>query len=64
MISKDKEIIRELDQLVEEQQSILEQASVPSFFVTNDKESIKLQMGVLEVVQRVGVELGVCNPCI
>ena len=64
MISKDKEIIRQLDQLVEEQQSVLEQASVLSFFVTTDKESIKLQMGVLEVVQRVGIELGLCNSCI
>ena len=64
MTSKDKEVIRQLDQLVEEQQSILEQASLPTFFLTNDKESIKLQMGVLEVIQRVGIELGVCNSCI
>ncbi|KAI6657767.1 Protein DGCR6L [Oopsacas minuta] len=59
MTAKDKEIIRELDKLLEEQQSVLEQAAVPTFCVTNQKESIKLQMGVLEVIQRVGAELGV-----
>ena len=58
MTTKDKEIVKQLDQLLEEQQSVLEQASVPFFFVTNQKESIQLQMGVLEVTQRVALELG------
>ena len=64
MATKDKEIVKQLDQLLEEQQSILEQASVPFFSVTNQKESIQLQMGVLEMVQRVASELGVCNPAV
>ena len=64
MVTKDKEIVKQLDQLLEEQQCILEQASVPFFSITNQKESIKLQMGVLEVTQRVAMELGVCSPAI
>lgn len=63
MTTKDKEIVKQLDQLLEEQQSVLEQASVPFFFVTNQKESIQLQMGVLEVTQRVALELGI-NPAV
>ena len=61
MISKDKEIVRQLDQIVSEQQSILEQVCGPLFFITEDSESIRIQMGLVEVIQIVGAELDTSN---
>ena len=48
----DEKIIQELDQIVTEQQSTLHEAAVPFFSVTSDPSTVKLQMYVLEFLQR------------
>ncbi|KAK3578537.1 hypothetical protein CHS0354_025247 [Potamilus streckersoni] len=49
---KDMKIILELDQKLIDQQNILEKAGVPGFFVTNKPQDIRLQMYLLEFIQR------------
>lgn len=48
----DQEVILELDQLVSNQQSTLFQAAVPFFTVTNNAQSIQLQIQVLRFIQK------------
>ena len=45
-------IVMELDQKVMEQQSTLEKAGVPGFFVTNKPNDLKVQMYLLEFITR------------
>ncbi|KAK3097832.1 hypothetical protein FSP39_013597 [Pinctada imbricata] len=49
---RDMKIIMELDQKVMDQQSTLEKAGVPGFFVTNNKVDVRLQMYLLEFITR------------
>ncbi|GAB6018679.1 hypothetical protein CHUAL_000355 [Chamberlinius hualienensis] len=48
----DMKLIMELDQKVSDQQVTLEKAGVPGFFVTNNPTEIRLQMYILDFVQR------------
>ena len=48
----DEKIVRELDQLVTEQQSTLHEAAVPFFMVTSDPKQTQLQVHLLEFIQR------------
>lgn len=52
LCATDQKIIQELDQIVNEQQSTLQQAAVPFYSVTSDPHSIQLQMYLLEIIQR------------
>jgi len=49
---KDQRIVMELDQKVMDQQSTLEKAGVPGFFVTNNPTDIRLQMYLLAFILR------------
>jgi hypothetical protein len=49
---KDMKVIMDLDQKVMDQQVMLERAGVPGFFVTNNKQDIRLQMYLLEFINR------------
>lgn len=49
---KDMKIVMELDQKVMEQQSTLEKAGVPGFFVTNKPHDLRVQMYLLEFITR------------
>lgn len=49
---KDMKIILELDGKVMEQQSTLEKAGVPGFFVTNKPHEIRLQMYLLDFLYK------------
>ena len=49
---KDMKVIMDLDQKVMDQQVMLERAGLPGFFVTNNKQDIKLQMYLLEFINR------------
>ena len=49
---KDMKVILDLDQKVMDQQVMLERAGVPGFFVTNNKQDIRLQMYLLEFMAR------------
>lgn len=48
----DMKLILEMDQKVSDQQVTLEKAGVPGFFVTNNPNEIRIQMYLLEFVQR------------
>lgn len=48
----DQKVILELDQLVTDQQSTMQQAAVPLFTVTNDATEIQVQMHVLNFIQK------------
>lgn len=50
--STDQTIILELDQLVTDQQSTMQQAAVPLFSVTNNPADIQLQMHLLKFIQK------------
>lgn len=50
--STDQSIILELDQLVTDQQSTLQQAAVPFFSVTNNPQEIQIQISVLRFIQK------------
>ncbi|XP_064393368.1 protein DGCR6-like [Halichondria panicea] len=50
--SMDQKIILELDQLVTDQQSTMQQADIPMFSVTNNPTEIQLQMHILKFIQR------------
>ena len=52
MRSTDQKIVTELDQLVFEQQTTLQQAAVPFFSVTEDAQDIQLQICVLDLIQK------------
>ena len=45
-------IVMELDQKVMDQQSTLEKAGVPGFFVTNKPHDLRVQMYLLEFITR------------
>ena len=47
-------VILELDQKVMDQQSMLEKAGIPGFFVTNNPYEVRLQMHLLEFITRLG----------
>ncbi|KAH3727977.1 hypothetical protein DPMN_053923 [Dreissena polymorpha] len=49
---KDQKIIMELDQKVMDQQSTLEKAGVPGFYVTNKPLDIRMQMYLLDFIVR------------
>ncbi|XP_071114435.1 protein DGCR6-like [Haliotis cracherodii] len=49
---KDMKVILDLDQKVMDQQVMLEKAGVPGFFVTNNRQEIRLQMYLLEFILR------------
>lgn len=56
----DMKLIMELDQKVSDQQVTLEKAGVPGFSVTNNSTEIRLQMYILEFIQRLSaIELPV-----
>ncbi|XP_063710147.1 gonadal protein gdl [Culicoides brevitarsis] len=48
----DKKFVLHLDQKVEDQQSTLNQAGVPGFYVTSDPKEIKIQMYILDFILR------------
>ncbi len=48
----DQEIILELDQIVAEQQSTLNQAAVPFFKITTNPTDIQLQSYIIRFIQR------------
>ena len=50
----DQKIILELDQIVSDQQSTMQQAAVPFFMVSNKPEDIQIQIYTLRFVQRLG----------
>lgn len=52
----DQKMILELDQIVAEQQSTLQQAAVPFFLVTSNPQEIRLQMYLLEFIQRLACD--------
>ena len=60
--STDQALILELDQIVIEQQSTLVQAAVPFFHVTNNPQDIKVQMSILDFIQRLSNEQLDSNP--
>ena len=49
---RDMKTIMELDQKVMDQQVTLEKAGVPGFFVTNNPAEIRLQIYLLEFINR------------
>jgi hypothetical protein len=52
----DMKIIMKLDQQTMDQQSTLEKAGVPGFYVTNDSTNIKVQMHLLKCISKLGKE--------
>lgn len=50
----DQQIILELDQLVTNQQTTMQQAAVTFFSVTNNPQEIQVQMHVLRFIQKLG----------
>ena len=48
----DQSIILELDQLVTDQQSTLQQAAVPFFTVTNNPQELQVQINILRFIQK------------
>lgn len=48
----DQKIILELDQIVTDQQSTMQQAAVPLFTVTNNPQNIQVQMHLLSFIQQ------------
>jgi hypothetical protein len=53
----DMRIIMELDQQVSQQQMTLERAGVPGFAVTNKAEDIRMQMYVLDFINKIHTRL-------
>ncbi|BFZ25033.1 hypothetical protein BsWGS_28072 [Bradybaena similaris] len=56
MKRRDMKIILELDQKLMDQQSMLEKAGVPGFYVTNNRHEVRLQMYLLEFITRLAVK--------
>ncbi|XP_017138424.1 gonadal protein gdl isoform X2 [Drosophila miranda] len=52
LVESDKKIIEILDQKVNDQQSILQKAGVPGFYVTKYPKEIKIQMFLLDFILR------------
>lgn len=50
--STDKKIVLELDQIVADQQSTMQQCAVPIFTVTNNPQDVQLQMHLLRFLQK------------
>lgn len=48
----DQKVVLELDQLVSDQQATLQRAGVPLFSITNNPDDIRLQMYILDFIQR------------
>ncbi len=48
----DMKIVLELDQVVSQQQSTLEKAGIPGFYVTNKPEELRLQMYILDFLEK------------
>lgn len=48
----DQKIVLELDQLVSDQQATLQRAGVPLFSITNNPDDVRLQMYILDFIQR------------
>jgi hypothetical protein len=57
MRAVDRSIIDQLDQLTTQQQTILAQAGVPRFTVTNNPDEIRLQMSIIESIVNVRAKL-------
>lgn len=51
---RDMKIILEMDQKLMDQQNMLEKAGVPGFFLTNNRQDVRLQMYLLEFINRLG----------
>lgn len=56
MKKRDAKIILELDQKLMDQQSMLEKAGVPGFYVTNNRQDVRLQMYLLEFITRLAAK--------
>ncbi|EDW26202.1 GL24834 [Drosophila persimilis] len=52
LVESDKKIIEILDQKVNDQQSTLQKAGVPGFYVTENPKEIKIQMFLLDFILR------------
>ncbi|XP_074624870.1 protein DGCR6-like [Acropora palmata] len=48
----DQKVVLELDQLVSDQQATLQRAGVPLFSITNSPDEVRLQMYILDFIQR------------
>lgn len=48
----DKSLVMQLDEKVADQQSILEQAGVPGFYITSNQLEVKVQMHLLDFILR------------
>lgn len=48
----DQKLVLELDQLVSDQQATLQRAGVPLFSITNNPDDIRVQMYILDFIQR------------
>lgn len=56
MKRRDAKIILELDQKLMDQQSMLEKAGVPGFYVTNNRQDVRLQMYLLDFIMRLAAK--------
>nr|CAG4650576.1 EOG090X0GJG [Sida crystallina] len=54
LVSADKNLILQLDQVVSEQQSTLEKAGIPGFYLTSNPQEIRVQMYLLEFIAQLG----------
>ncbi|XP_002167089.1 protein DGCR6 isoform X1 [Hydra vulgaris] len=52
MAQLDQKLLLELDQQVSDQQSTLERAGLPMFYLTNNPDEVRLQMYVLEFISK------------
>ena len=52
MKSTDREVVLELDQVVSDQQSTMQQCALPLFFVTSNPQDVQLQMHLLRFLQK------------
>lgn len=52
---KDMELVLHLDQKVRDQQSTLQQAGVPGFYITDNQKEIKIQMFLLDFILRLSL---------
>ena len=50
----DQQVILQLDEKVSDQQSMLEKAGVPGFYLTHDPSEIKVQMYLLKFILKLG----------
>jgi len=48
----DQKLVLELDQLVSDQQATLQRAGVPLFSITNNPDDVRIQMYILDFIQR------------